>query len=261
MIVNSSTIWHPVNMRIAPALLALGLLGCQSAPPPQAKAAQPAPVVLSQAHSEIPPPPPRRPLARLNPRRQSLEVGEAPVQPVARRPMKVGVQVVPQPPQYTPPPSPRVHIEVQTQTGNAAQIEALVAQQREQIRLQNEAHLTQLAQQREQILRQNEWLMNRPQPGQGLTPQMQQIAYPQVGPSLAHQQAERRYLEARADFLNTKYLPPGSPPRYTPESVRAMVGTGMPLPPQMMAQPAVFNPVLQKAQQAEVLRQEMVRTP
>lgn len=124
-----------------------------------------------------------------------------------------------------------------------------------------------MAQEQERIRQNNEMLMNRPQPGGGMTPEMQRIAYPQVsvpqmmGPSVAHQAAERRYLEARADFLNTKYVPNGMPPRYTPENLRGAVGTGMPLPPQMMNQPAMFNPVLQKAQQAEILRQEMQRTP
>lgn len=119
-----------------------------------------------------------------------------------------------------------------------------------------------VAQEQERIRQNNEMLMNRPQPGGGLTPEMQRIAYPQVqtGPTEAHLTAERRYLEARADFLNTKYSPNG-PLRYTPENVRGMVGTGMPLPPQMIGQPAIFNPVLQKAQQAEVIRQQMVATP
>lgn len=272
-------------MRLATALLALGLLGCQAAPPPP-PAAAPAPVASQPPMEKT-----RRTLARLNPRRQSLEVGEAPPAAVPRRlPMKVGVRVIPEPVQQ-----PRLVDErtQQVQRLNDSlraehqqvrqQNEITLSQQqlqREQIERQNQAILGQYQQQHEQILRQNEALMSqqqqqrerverqnqtlwesRPLPGQGLTPQMQQVAYPQVGASQAHRAAEQRYLEARADFLNTKYVPPGSPPRFSAESVRGEVGTGMPLPPQMITQPAMFNPVLQKAQQTEILRQEMVRTP
>jgi hypothetical protein len=61
--------------------------------------------------------------------------------------------------------------------------------------------------------------------------------------------------------MNTKYLPAGSPPRWSADSLRGEVGTGMPLPPEMMTRDAMFNPVLQKAQHAEVLRQQMMRIP
>lgn len=271
-------------MRLATALLALGLLGCQAAPPPS-QAVVPAPVAGQPPVEKA-----RRTLARLNPRRQSLEVGEAPQAATPPRPpLKVGVRVIPEPvehPRLTDERTEQVqrlndslraqHQRVQQQN------EAALAQQqlqREQIQRQNEALLSQYQQQREQALRQNEAILsqqqqrenierqnqalweNRPLPDQGLTPQMQQVAYPQVGASHAHRAAEQRYLEARADFLNTKYVPPGSPPRFSAESVRGQVGTGMPLSPDMMTRPSMFNPVLQKAQQAEIMRQEMVRTP
>ena len=263
-------------MKLAHGLLALSLLGCQSdSPDLSIRPAQPVPAIIPHPRPEVAPTPPRRPLARLNPRRQHLEVGEAPAPPILPRwrPMKVGVRIVPESP-------PRVgrlmdqnqaqlqqlnqSLNAQRQQRIERQNEALLAQeaeQRQRIQRQNELILAMQARQSEQIQRQNEALMNRPLPDQALTPQMQRVSYPQFGPSEAHRQAERRYLEARADFLNTKYLPPGSPPRYTADSVRGAIGTGMPLPPQMMNQPAMFNPVLQKAQQAEILRQEMVRTP
>ena len=268
-------------MRIVAGLLALTLLGCQSSSPSASTSVAPEPArVATSTPSEVVPKAPRQPLARLNPRRQRLQVGEAPLRP-RPLPQKVGVRVVPSVPRpepvvvqvFTPPPAPPVNapvyyappVQVQSSrpsvptqawpppalsrvTQSQARIDAFMAQEQERIR-QN-----------------NEMLMNRPRPGGGLTPEMQRIAYPQaasppsIGASAAHQAAERRYLEARADFLNTKYSPNG-PTRYTPESVRGMVGTGMPLPPQMMNQPAMFNPVLQKAQQAEVLRQQMVHTP
>ncbi|MBS2035678.1 hypothetical protein JST97_11875 [bacterium] len=257
-------------MRVTLALLSLALLGCQSTSvPPQSNSAPPSPLVTQKQRPEQQ----RRPLVRLNPRRQSLEVGEAPPAPELPRrvPMKVGVRVLPESPPRPAisPPQPGRLLDPRQQ-----QIQSLnesLAAQHQQIQRQNEAILAEQQRQREQIQRQNEAILaqtqqaalwnNRPLPGQDLTPQMQQVAYPQVGASDAHRQAERRYLEARADFLNTKYLPPGSPPRYNAENVRGQIGTGMPLPPDLMSRPATFNPVLQKAQQAEILRQEMVRIP
>ena len=255
-------------MRIALGLVALTLLGCQSSSTPAVTSA-PEPVrVVTSAPPEVVPPAPRRPLARLNPRRQRLEVGDAP--PQARpRPLKVGVQVINAPlparPIYQPPISfPQVQVQPIPPRLPAASWPppAVPSMGVARGQAQVEAYL---AQERERIRHNNEMLLNRPQPGGGLPPEMQRIAYPQVaqpqiGPSLARQQAERRYLEARADFLNTKYVPDGMPNRYTADSVRGAVGTGMPLPPGMMNRPAMFNPVLQKAQQAEVLRQEMVNT-
>jgi hypothetical protein len=269
-------------MRIAAGLLAFTLLaGCQSSPAPStATAPRPAPVVTSSAF-EVIPPAPRRPLARLNPRRQILEVGEAPrhSRPLPR---KVGVRVLSPAPEaakvqaFIPPPAPRLNPPVYY----APPVQAPSARiQSPSVPVQGwpppaRAHARQsqaqveafMAQEQERIRQNNEMLLNRPTPGGGMTPEMQRIAYPQanipqIGPSAAHQAAERRYLEARADFLNTKYLPNGMPPRYTPDNVRGLVGTGMALPPTMMNQPAMYNPVLQKAQQAEVLRQEMQRTP
>jgi len=257
-------------MRIALGLLALTLLGCQSSSaPPLTSAPEPVRVVTS-APPEVAPPAPRRPLVRLNPRRQRLQVGDAP--PQARpRPRKVGVQVLyapPQaPPQSLPVYQPRVSVQVMIPSvptsswpPPAAAPRATVARGRAQV----ESFMAQ----EERIRQNNEMLMNRPQPGQGMTLQMQQISYPQmnyrqpqIGPSLAHKQAEHRYLEARADFLNTKHYPNAGTTHYRAEDMRGMIGTGMPLPPNIMNQPAMFNPVLQKAQQAEVLRQEMNRTP
>jgi len=261
-------------MRIAFGLLVLTLPGCQSSStPPVSSAPEPARVIASSAPREVAPPAPRRPLTRLNPRRQRLEVGEAPQQ-TRPRPLKVGVQVIPIPPQAQPPvyqPQVQVRVSIPPPPPFLNQAQARVRQNNEMLLNRPQAGGGQaqmeafMSQERERIRQNNEMLLNRPQPGGGMTPEMHQIAYPQVvqpqiGPSLAHRQAERRYLEARADFLNTKHVPNG-PLRYTADSVRGDVGTGMPLPPTMMNQPALFNPVLQKAQQAEILRQEMNRTP
>lgn len=252
-------------MRIAAGLLALTLLGCQSSPPAASTRVAPEPArVVTAASTEVIPKAPRQPLARLNPRRQRLQVGEAPLRP-RPLPQKVGVRVVSPETQpervvvqvFTPPPAPQVPSPRPMVPGQGWPPPAPSRAMQSQARID-----AFMAQEQERTRQNNEMLMNRPRPGEGLTPEMQRIAYPQAttGPSAAHQAAERRYLEARADFLNTKYSPNG-PIHYTPESVRGMVGTGMPLPPQMMGQPALFNPVLQKAQQAEVLRQQMVNTP
>ena len=104
-------------------------------------------------------------------------------------------------------------------------------------------------------------------PMQGVSPQRQampsQAWRPNPGASgpSGRQALERQYLEARADFLNTKYVPNGYPPRWTADSVRGGIGTGMPLPPTMMGRDSTFNPVLQKAQHAEMLRRQLQNYP
>lgn len=118
-----------------------------------------------------------------------------------------------------------------------------------------------MAQEQARIQAQNAALM-RPQPISQAPPRLPcAVAPPPPGSDLQRQALERQYLEARAALLNTKYLPPGAPPRWTADSVRGAVGTGMPLPPEMMTRNAMFNPVLQKAQQAEQLRQQLQNYP
>ncbi|MBX3171504.1 MAG: hypothetical protein KF760_29115 [Candidatus Eremiobacteraeota bacterium] len=210
-------------MRIAAGLLTLTLLGCQSSSPAPTAVSAPEPArAVTSATPEVAPPTPRRPLARLNPRRQRLEVGEAPPRPRPEA-RKVGVQVpagpaprVHPPVYYAPPLQARVPVQSWPPPAPAqarrspAQVDAFMVQEQERIRLNNEM------------------LLNRPRPGVGLTPEMQRIAYPQaqLGPSAA----ERRYFEARADLER---------PRYTPDNVRGPVGSGM---------PAEFNPGLQERQ-------------
>jgi hypothetical protein len=142
------------------------------------------------------------------------------------------------PPSYQPPVPDR-----QVSYARNQQVQEIVAQQQQRIQQQNQRILEQFN--------------SGPAP---MTYPYQQAYAPvqhQSAPS-RYSVAEQRFVQARTDLLNTKYCPNG-PARFTPEVVRGMVGHGMPLPPNVMNQPATFNPVLQKAQQAEYLRQEMIR--
>lgn len=171
-------------MRIIAGLLGLALLGCQSSSNAPLSVMQPEPTRrVNGAAPEVAPPGPRRPLARLQPRRQRLEVGEAP-RPPRPRPQKVGVQVISSPGQAPASPAQRVNPPVYyappVQVGPAPQIPkqgwpppALARARKSQAQV--DAFMN------------NEMLLNRPRPGFGLTPEMQRIAYPQVAlpPTLA----------------------------------------------------------------------------
>ncbi len=132
-------------MRIAASLLGLALLGCQSSTPAPnaARAGEPTRVVTSSISSGVATPP-RRPLTRLNPRRQRLEVGEAPRRP-RPRPQKVGVVVISSqiPVQGCPPAAPA------RARSSQARVDPFMAH----------------------------W--DRPRPGVSLTPEMLRLAYPQ----------------------------------------------------------------------------------
>jgi hypothetical protein len=163
-------------MRIVASLLGLTLLGCQATPPPSTSSAVASPPIARPATApEIVPPAPRQPLARLNPRRQRLQVGEAPGKARPKAP-RVGVVVVtPQQelrsPQLPPPPA-------YNYVPRAA--EPRPNDTLEQIRRSQARIDTFLAQEQERLRQNREFLAHRPQPGGGLTPEMERIAYPQL---------------------------------------------------------------------------------
>lgn len=126
--------------------------------------------------------------------------------------------------------------------------------------------------QRQQIQAQNLRLMQTTRPGYATAPSCSLappgVAYPTV-PSVRSyarvsagsqsdraQQLRRQYYQAQADFLNEKYCPNG-PPRFTPESASVSLSTVAPPNPLIMQKPALFNPVIQKYQAAQAIRQEL----
>lgn len=166
-------------MRIAAGLVGIVLLGCQSSSNAPHSATPPEPTrIVAYAAPEVSPPVPRRPLVRLNPRRQRLEVGEAP-RPPRPRPQKVGVQVIPTV-QAPAAPAPRVSPSVNYASSPQIPVQGWPPPARARVR-KSQARVDAFMAVEQERFRQNHEMLNRPRPGMGLTPEMLRIAYPQVG--------------------------------------------------------------------------------
>lgn len=150
-------------MRIAAGLLGLTLLGCQASSPTPTLASKPEPTrLIALATPEA-----RQPMTHLNPRRQRLQVGATPLS--LRKPaLRVAARTVPAP-TVMHQKQPRIPTESWPPRASLKRIQ------------ESQARVDSFLAQEQQRLRQNQlFLNNRPLPGEGLTPDMQRIAYPQV---------------------------------------------------------------------------------